>query len=135
MITSRFPWFRRWFGGRSERAAARFLKARGHRVITRNWRCPLGELDLITRVGPTLVFVEVRSTEQRSLEKPGDSVDAQKQARLGRLALAFIQRHQLFEVPARFDVVLVSWPAGQRQPNIEHHPSAFPLPGRYNLRA
>ena len=55
------PWWRRWFGNRSERAAARFLRRQGHRIVARNWRCSLGELDLVTLDRGCLVFVEVRA--------------------------------------------------------------------------
>ena len=47
---ARKPWWRRWFGTRSERAASRFLKSLGYRIVARNWSCPLGELDLIANV-------------------------------------------------------------------------------------
>ena len=47
MASPRMPWWRRWFGTRSERAAAKFLKRQGYRIVARNYSCPLGELDLI----------------------------------------------------------------------------------------
>ncbi len=131
----RMPWYRRWFGNRSERAAERFLKAKGLRIITRNWSCGLGELDLIARDGQTLVFVEVRSTEGPSTEGPGASVDEEKRQRLSRLGLAFIQKHGLGEVNARFDVLLVSWPPGRKEPRIEHYPNAFEVRGKFQMRA
>ena len=58
------PWWRRWFGTRSERAAAIYLKRLGYRIVARNFSCPLGELDLISLDGTCIVFVEVRSTEE-----------------------------------------------------------------------
>lgn len=131
----RQPWWRRWFGSRAERAAERFLKANGLKIITRNWSCALGELDLIARDGQTLVFVEVRSTAGPSTEGPGASVDEEKRRRLSRLALAFIQRHGLGDVAARFDVLLVSWPPGRKEPHIEHHPNAFEVRGKFQLHA
>ncbi len=56
------PWWRRWFGTRSERAAARFLRRLGYRILARNYTCSHGELDLIALDGRCIVFVEVRST-------------------------------------------------------------------------
>lgn len=119
------PWWRRWFGTRSERAAARFLKQKGHRIFCRNWSCDLGELDLVTRDGDTLVFVEVRSTSGTDTERPALSVDDEKQRRLTKLATAFMQRYRVEEVRCRFDVLAISWPAQKKEPVIEHFENAF----------
>src|SRR3954470_22530280 len=107
----RKPWWRRWFGTRSERAAARFLRRKGYRVVARNYTCPLGELDLVALDGACLVFVEVRSTESADPTVAAASVDLEKQRRLTRLALHFLQRKNLLNRAARFDVLAVSWPA------------------------
>jgi putative endonuclease len=132
-ISPKQPWFRRWFGTRSERAAERFLRSKKHRILTRNWKCPLGELDLITRDGETLVFVEVRSTEATDSLGAAMSVDLQKQTQLTRLALAFIKRYSVQEAPARFDVVTIAWPADAKEPQITHYPNAFPPVGRFAM--
>src|SRR5437763_16509219 len=88
---ARKPWWRRWFGSRSERAAARFLRRRGYRVVARNYACPLGELDLVAVDAGCVVFVEVRSTETDDPARPAASVDARKQRRLTDLALHFLR--------------------------------------------
>jgi putative endonuclease len=127
------PWWRRWFGNRSERAAERFLKSKKHRVLVRNWKCSLGELDLITRDGDTLVFVEVRSTEAGNTELPALSIDSAKQQRLTKLALAFMKRYGVLEVAARFDVVTLAWPRGAKQPRVDYYPNAFPAVGQLRM--
>jgi len=127
------PWWRRWFGTRSERAAARFLKKLGYRVLVRNYCCPIGELDLIALDGRCLVFVEVRSTAEGEVTRAAASVDDAKQRRLTRLALHFLQRKKLLEHAARFDVLAVRWPAGQRAPEIVHHRNAFEATGRFQM--
>ena len=131
-LPPRKPWWRRWFGSRSERAAARFLVRSGFRILRRNYTCPLGELDLVALDGRTVVFVEVRSTGGDP-DRPAESVDQVKQERLTRLALHFLERHRLLEAAARFDVVIVCWPAGQREPAITHHRQAFEAVGRGQL--
>src|SRR5207245_2711646 len=118
---ARKPWWRRWFGTRSERAAARFLRRLGYRILRRNYRCTYGELDLIALDGPCVVFVEVRSTGTEDSERPALSVDDAKQRRLTRLALYFLQQHRLLGNAARFDVLTVTWPAEQREPRIDHY--------------
>ena len=128
-----FPWLRRWFGTRSERAAAAYLKKHGYRSLQRNFRCPLGELDLIALDGECIVFVEVRSTEGTDLNRPALSVDLEKQRRLTKLALYFLQRYKLLGRSARFDILAVSWPADQTEPKMAHYPSAFEATDRFQM--
>lgn len=122
---TRWPVWRRWFGDRAEKAAARFLRRNGLRILSRNVKLPAGELDIVALDGRTLVFVEVRSTEGPDCTRPTESVDAEKQRKLTNLATAFLRRHDLLGNPARFDVVAVSWPANRREPSIVHFPDAF----------
>jgi putative endonuclease len=130
---ARWPWWRRWFGTRSERAAARFLKRLGYRILARNYSCPHGELDLVGLDGKCIVFVEVRSTGGEDLTRPAASVGDAKQKRLTNLALHFLQQHRLLDRPARFDVLALSWPEGRRHPEIVHYPNAFEAVGRFQM--
>src|SRR5262249_22187413 len=130
---ARKPWWRRWFGTRSERAAARFLKRLGYRIAARNYSCPHGELDLVALDGCCVVFVEVRSTGTGDAARPAASVDAAKQRRLTDLALHFLQTHGLLNHAARFDVLALSWPAGRREPEVVHYRSAFEAVGRFQM--
>lgn len=125
MNSPRMPWWRRWFGSRSERSAELYLKKKGFRILTRNWSCALGELDLIARQGNVLVFVEVRSTSHDTAESAIESVNPSKQRQLSRLAIAFMKQHRLYDVAARFDVVVLAWPAEAKQPEIQHFENAF----------
>ncbi len=129
------PWWRRLFGNRSERAATRFLKRLGYRILFRNLRSRRGELDIVAMDGSCIVFVEVRSTEQETAERPAASVGPEKQRRLTQLALAFLQRHRLLDHPARFDVLAISWPAGRKQPKIDHYVNAFEAVGRFQMHS
>jgi putative endonuclease len=130
---ARRPWWRRWFGSRSERAAERFLRRLGYRVVARNYTCAHGELDLVAVDGACVVFVEVRSTGTADTLRPAASVDDAKQRRLTNLALHFLQQHCLLNQSARFDVLAMSWPADRRDPVIEHHRDAFPAVGRFQM--
>ncbi|MFO0964667.1 MAG: YraN family protein [Gemmataceae bacterium] len=125
MSSPKKPWWRRWFGTRSERAAARYLRKRGCKLLARNFTCFLGELDLVVLDRDCIVFVEVRSTEDRDQTEPAASVDHAKQKRLTRVARFFLRRKRLEERSARFDVVTLRWPAGQKEPEIEHFVNAF----------
>ncbi len=127
------PWWRKWFGTRSERAAAKFLKRRGYRVLLRNYTCDFGELDIVALDGNCIVFVEVRSTEGDDHTQPAASVDYSKQKRLSRLAVYFLKSKRLLGHAARFDVLTLSWPEGRREPSIEHIKHAFDTVGDYNF--
>lgn len=130
---ARKPWYRRWFGNRSERTALRFLKRLGYRIVARNWSNPSGELDIVAVDGSVLVFVEVRSTGEDDTDRPAASVDAEKQRRLTELALQFLKEKRLLGRPARFDVLALSWPPGAREPRIVHYRQAFEAVGRFQL--
>jgi putative endonuclease len=127
------PWWRRWFGTRSERAAERFLRDHGYRIVARNYSCGFGELDLVAADGDCIVFVEVRSTGGEDSTRPAASVDAAKQRRLTDLALHFLKKHRLLNHPARFDVLALSWPDGRREPAITHFRNAFEASGRFQM--
>jgi putative endonuclease len=130
---ARWPWWRRWFGTRSERVAARFLKRLGYRILVHNYTCPHGELDLVALDGNCIVFVEVRSTGCDDLTRPAMSVDDAKQRRLTNLALHFLQQYRLLDRAARFDVLALSWPDDKREPEIVHYPNAFAAVGRFQM--
>jgi putative endonuclease len=133
MLDARKPWWRRWFGNRSERAAGRFLKRLGYRIVARNYTCTLGELDLIAVDRDCIVFVEVRSTGQSDSERAAASVDDRKQKRLTKLAVHFLQAKKLLNHAARFDVLAVTWPPDQNEPAIVHYQNAFEAVGRWQM--
>jgi putative endonuclease len=110
-------------GEGGENAAARFLRGLGYRIIERNFRCELGEVDIIARDGKTLVFVEVKTREQDD-PAPEEQVDAAKQHQLTRAARVYLSRYGSPQPPARFDVVGIVWPPG-RSPQIRHTIDAF----------
>lgn len=125
--------WRRWrqpkpLGARGEAVAARFLRRRGYYIVARGDRIT-GELDIVAVDGRTVVFVEVKTRETHAAGSPAEAVDAEKQRRLTRAALGYLRRHDLLECSARFDVVAITWPAGQRRPHIEHFVDAFPAVG------
>jgi putative endonuclease len=117
----------RMLGDEGERAAARYLRRRGLRIITRGYRTPRGEIDLIAREGDTLVFAEVKT---RRTGAPAEAVTTEKQRRLSLAALHFLKRFRLLDQRMRFDVVSVVWPDDRTPPTIEHIPDAFEAPGR-----
>jgi putative endonuclease len=107
-----------------EAAAASYLRRKRHKLLARRYNCPAGELDLVTRDGETIVFVEVKTQRDRRAQDPEFRVSATKRARLIRAARWFVQRRGWHERPCRFDVLAVILPpAGP--PEIEHFEAAF----------
>lgn len=111
-------------GTAAEEVALRYLEARGLHLVTRNFRCRGGELDLILRDGEHLVFVEVRSRRSSQFGTPAESVTRSKQLRLLRAAAVYLQRQRL-DLPCRFDVVAILHT--ETEPQIEWIRDAFQL--------
>lgn len=135
-------WIARWraawrhyqsLGERGERAAARHLRRLGYKIVARHERGRLGELDLVAVDGRTVVFVEVKTRRSHDAGHPAEAVGPDKQARLTRLALAYLKRHSLLDCSARFDVVAVTWPESAKRPTIDHRQNAFEAVGRGQL--
>ena len=93
-------------GADTEARAAAHLSQQGLRLVARNWRCSLGELDVVMADGDTLVIVEVRARQHQSHGGALASIDARKRGKLLRTTLAFTQAHPEWQdAPIRFDVV------------------------------
>lgn len=101
-----------------EQRAAHFLRAAGLDIVTRNYRCKAGEVDLVCRDGPTLVFVEVRCRSRLGFASAAASVTPAKQRRLVAAAQHYLQRHRLAErSPCRIDVITFD-----PEPNAQQRP-------------
>lgn len=118
---------RRLSGLRAEQRAARFLKQQGLQILTRNFSCRLGEIDLIARDADNcLVFVEVRYRQSRQYGGALASVTASKQARLRRAAGYFItSKPGVTSLACRFDVIAFESPEPASKPEITWIRNAF----------
>jgi putative endonuclease len=95
-------------GADGEALAARWYEAQGYSVVVRNWRCPLGELDLVVRRDRTLVFCEVKTRSSLRFGTPALAVGVEKQRRLRRLAGQFLSdRRPPGITDLRFDVAAI----------------------------
>ncbi len=119
-------------GKRGEQAAARFLRQKRLTIISHSESDRAGEIDLIAvnRRRTLLIFVEVKTLASTKPGHPADRVDEDKQTRVTRAALRYLQRNKLFGCRCRFDVVAVWWPTGHERPTkIEHYEHAFEATG------
>ena len=102
----------RTVGADAELLAGRFLIGQGLTNVTRNFRCRLGEIDLIMRDGDCVVIAEVRYRGGKRPTRAGLTVDARKQRKLIRTAALFLsKRPQFADCPVRFDVVAIDMDA------------------------
>ena len=93
-------------GSGAEARALEYLQDQGLRLLARNWRCKLGELDLVMQDGETLAVIEVRSRASGDWGSAAETIDRRKQARLVRATRLWLARRPEFaEQPLRFDVV------------------------------
>lgn len=110
-------------GKRGEDIAADFLKAKGFKVVSRNYRQKSGEIDIICTDRDTIVFVEVKTRTSADFGHPLEAVTRHKQHQISVTALNYLSRHNLLDKPARFDVVGVI--IGQNDPDFTHIVDAF----------
>ncbi len=111
-------------GARGERLAAAHLRGLGYRVLAMNWRCEIGEIDVVCRDGDVLVIVEVKSRQSDDVT-PEAQVSPAKESQVGRVAEANVRRHFGGDEPlVRFDIVAVVWPQ-RGKPIVRHHVDAF----------
>jgi putative endonuclease len=92
-------------GVRAEELCAALMRRAGLRIVARNWRCRVGEIDLYAEEGETLVFAEVRLRRAGAFGGAAESITAAKRARI--LAAARLYLAGRGEVPCRFDVLLL----------------------------
>lgn len=94
-------------GRRGEAAVERLYVSRGYRVVARNWRCRIGELDLVVTQGATFVICEVKTRRSSRFGGGYEAVDARKRQKLRALAEMFCLQHPIGTSSIRFDVASV----------------------------
>lgn len=100
---------RRAAGSRQEALAAAFLKERGVEVLTCNYRCKLGEIDIIGRQDGSYLFIEVKYRRDGTSGRPEEAVGIRKQRTICRVADHYRMRYGLSEdVGCRFDIVAIT---------------------------
>jgi putative endonuclease len=92
-------------GQQGEQLAAKFLTDAGLSVLGRNWRCTLGEIDIVALDGRTLVICEVKTRSGVRFGTPLEAITRQKAYRLRKLAVAWVRAHGLVFDQIRIDIV------------------------------
>jgi putative endonuclease len=110
-------------GEQGEKLARAFLAGQGYRIVESNYRSPRGEIDIVCRLGRTVIFVEVKARTSTRFGCPAAAVNARKQFRLRRLAQEYLMARGLEPDEVRFDVLSVMMDA--KPAAIEHLKGAF----------
>ncbi len=113
-------------GRLGENLAAEYLQNAGYKILARNYRQKCGEIDIIAQDRDTLVFIEVKTRKTLSFGPPFAAVTEKKQKQIGRVAQDYLCRNDLYNRPARFDVVSILIKDG-KEPDIELLANAFDL--------
>lgn len=111
-------------GKQGESLARQELERRGYAILDTGFRTRYGEIDIIARHGPTLVFVEVRTRNARDCGTAAESVTPRKQWKVSRAASAYLAARGGADEPCRFDVVAIDFDAAGT-PAITVYESAF----------
>ncbi len=112
-------------GANGELLAAEHLRRAGYRIIARNYRCPLGELDIVAEDGDAVVFIEVKTRRVPWLARPEENVNRAKAERLMRSAEHFLTATGRENWPWRVDVVAVEVDSAGRLVHLTHFQDAL----------
>jgi len=104
-------------GQRGEDLAASYLQKKGYKIIQRNYKTMIGEIDIIARDRDDLVFIEVKTRESLEYGHPFESVNKNKRRKIANVAMLYLKR--LKDIPpCRFDVVSVYYEQGRAEFNL-----------------
>ena len=102
------------------------MKAKGYKIIARNVRFSVGEIDFIAQVEKTLIVIEVKTRQSAEYCHPMEVVDKKKRQKIKQMAMQYYRdkRYAAKGFSIRFDMITLIWPEGE-QPKIEHFIDAF----------
>lgn len=97
-------------GRRGEDIAARFLKKMGYKIIERNFRCRIGEIDIIAFEKGVLIFIEIKTRTSDTFAPPQLSVNRLKQQKIINSALSYLVQKKITGIDCRFDIITITFP-------------------------
>jgi len=114
-----------YLGSLGEEAALKFLKASGYKILARNYKSRLGEIDIIAQDKDTVCFIEVKARASGRFGLPQEALSGFKQRQISKTALGFLKDKGFLDKKARFDVVALTYQ--KDYPRIELIKDAFEL--------
>lgn len=109
-----------------EQQAVDYLRSQGFKILARNYRAPVGEIDIIASSRKELLFVEVKTRRGVAFGLPQEAVGARKQQQIIRTAHWYLQNEKIGKLQPRFDVVAILCQSDNAA-KIQHLPNAFGL--------
>lgn len=97
--------FNRAIGIEGETQAEKYLKKKKYKIIAKNYKNIIGEIDIVAKQKETIVFVEVKKRETLCFGRPSEAVDENKQQKIRTVALYYLKQHKMLDFPCRFDVI------------------------------
>lgn len=94
-------------GSQGEALACQLLRRKGYKIIQKNYRSRLGQIDIIARDKDILCFIEVKTRSSTAFGEPQESVTVFKQGQIAKAAISFLKEKNLLQAKARFDVVAI----------------------------
>lgn len=94
-------------GNFGEKAAEAYLKQEGYTILENNFKCKIGEIDIIAQDGDYITFVEVKTRYSQQFGIPAEAITYKKQVRIIKSAQIYILKKKLFNIDFRFDVIQV----------------------------
>ena len=119
------------FGKAAENAAARFLKAKGYKILERNYKNKFGEIDIIAQQKGVICFLEVKARHSLDQGTPQEAVSLSKQRQISKVAVDYLKSRNLLEHPARFDVLALLY--NNNQPEVSLIVDAFELSANFTV--
>ena len=113
-------------GEAGEKRATKFLKSKGYKIVARNVRFSIGEIDIIAQAEKTLIFIEVKTRKSAQYCHPREVVDKKKRQKIKQMAMQYYRNKKYSKMgfAIRFDIITLIWPEGE-EPKIEHFVDAF----------
>lgn len=121
-------WNRKVLGDAGEALACKFLKKSGYRILARNYKCPVGEIDIICSTDGVVAFVEVKTRADDSQADPENNIRSEKKRHIERSARFWIEQNGRPEAAYRFDAISIVIPEGG-DPVVRHIVDAFRASG------
>ncbi len=114
-----------------EDTAVKYLEANGYTILTTNYRCKMGEIDIIAADGDTIVFIEVKTRSTDKYGQPREFVNYSKQKKIIKTALHYIVNKNLTDYMSRFDIVDILVDNNNSSNVITLIKNAFEYSGKY----
>ncbi len=105
-------------GVEGEEIAVKSLKRKGYKIVQRNYRCKLGEIDIIAERNGVLIFVEVKTKRTNDFGPPQYAVTPAQRDQISKSALCYIKEKGLTEQSCRFDVITINFSPGSNKSEV-----------------